>query len=111
MEHSRMPYILFFFGEVGGATGTSGGPSGGTGCLKLTALMAGTEISRVRRSVHSPYFPISLFPPGKSRFSLIPLPAPLHREAGYATAEASGLWWQPAWASCWDTEYLVNCKW
>lgn len=108
--HNRVPCILFFFGEVRGSTGTSGGPSGGIGCLELTTLVAGTEISRVRRSIHSPYFLSSSFPTGKSKFSPIPLPAPLHREAAYARAEAR-LWWQPARASCWDTEYLVNCKW
>lgn len=99
--HNRVPCIQFFFGEVGGSTGTSGGPSGGIGCLELTTLVAGTEISRVRRSIHSPYFLSSSFPTGKSKFSPIPLPAPLHREAAYARAEAR-LWWQPARASCWD---------
>jgi len=54
--HDCVPHILVLFGEVGCTMGASGGHLGRTGCLKLTALVVETEISQVRRKVHSSYF-------------------------------------------------------
>lgn len=48
--------FCFYLGNYSVTWGHEEGTLGRTGCLKLTALVVVTEISQVRRNVHSSYF-------------------------------------------------------